>query len=893
MALAIAAPVTAQDYEDEIIVTATKRATTLQETAVAVAVVPETVIEQAKISDIKDLQSVVPSLRVTQLQSSQNTNFLIRGFGNGANNAGIEPAVGVFIDGVYRSRAAAQIGDLPKLERVEVLKGPQSTLYGKNSSAGVISIVTAKPSYETTGYVEAGYGNYNAFNLKGYLSGGDDDGKYAFSLGGGMNMRDGYAKSANSLTPDLNDRDRWNIRAQALFTPSDNFEARLIYDISKIDEQCCLTGFLDAANGLTPDGTAFGGLSVIGAITTPTNLGGLGGNVNDPFAYVADFNGAFDNFVDDSGVSLHLDWGLGGVDVTSITSYRNNEGGYDTEVDYTNLPLADSVRLENDISTFTQELRFAGSFDQADWLVGGYYFNEDITSDTSLEYGAGMRAYADLLTGGALAGIEQILMPTTPYFAQGAGTAARFTQDDEAWSVFGQLDFDVTDRLTITVGGNYTDDKKDVSFAQTRNTDTFAQIDLDGAEGIQVLTVGGLADTFGQFSGSCLDANNMLFGALPFSPQNVGLILTTSPGCFVQPDPNQPPVAIPASDAYNGYLALVQAGAINLAGSPNNPLLGLASFQFLPPLTGFPNAFENGKSDDNKFTYTIRGAYEVSDNLNVYASYATGFKATSWNLSRDTRPTTAYATNGVPIAHPNEGLGTRFAGPEETSVIELGLKARFAKGALNLAVFDQSIEGFQSNLFQGTGFKLVNAGEQSARGVEWDATYNPIDALRLDFSGTYLDPKFDSFQNAPGPFGYEFDRTGDRPTGIHEWSMNFAATYNHDFGNGMEGYIRGSYLYESPVQIVPNYATVSQLTAQGFTIANTLNGLNNTERKVSTFDASAGISLDNGISLQVWGRNIFNDEYLMSAFPGVAQPGTFYGYPNPPRTYGAALRYDF
>ena len=94
-----------------------------------------------------DLQTAVPSLRVSQLQSSANTNFIIRGFGNGANNAGIEPSVGVFIDGVYRSRSAAQIGDLPNVERIEVLRGPQSTLFGKNASAGVISIVTQKPQY--------------------------------------------------------------------------------------------------------------------------------------------------------------------------------------------------------------------------------------------------------------------------------------------------------------------------------------------------------------------------------------------------------------------------------------------------------------------------------------------------------------------------------------------------------------------------------------------------------------------------------------------------------------------------------------------------------------------------------------------------------------------------
>ncbi|MEL6686657.1 MAG: TonB-dependent receptor plug domain-containing protein, partial [Pseudomonadota bacterium] len=143
----LATPAYAQ-IDDEVIVTATKRQTTLQDTPVAVTVTSADVIEKAQILDIKDLQTVVPTFRVSQLQNSANTTLTIRGFGNGGNNYGIEPAVGLFIDGVYRSRAAAQIGDLPALERVEILSGPQSTLFGKNASAGVVSIVTETPQFD-------------------------------------------------------------------------------------------------------------------------------------------------------------------------------------------------------------------------------------------------------------------------------------------------------------------------------------------------------------------------------------------------------------------------------------------------------------------------------------------------------------------------------------------------------------------------------------------------------------------------------------------------------------------------------------------------------------------------------------------------------------------------
>ena len=136
LSAAIATPASAQ--VEEIIVTATKREQTLQEIPIAVSVTTGETIEQATILDISDLQTVVPSLRVTQLQNAGATNFIIRGFGNGANNPGIEPSVGVFIDGVYRSRSGAQIGDLPRLNRSEVLRGPQSTLFGKRPKASAI-----------------------------------------------------------------------------------------------------------------------------------------------------------------------------------------------------------------------------------------------------------------------------------------------------------------------------------------------------------------------------------------------------------------------------------------------------------------------------------------------------------------------------------------------------------------------------------------------------------------------------------------------------------------------------------------------------------------------------------------------------------------------------------
>lgn len=149
-----------EEISNVIIVTASKREQTLQETPISVSVTSGDVLEQAQIRDVLDLQTVTPSLRVSQLQNSSSTTFIIRGFGNGDNNFGVEPSVGVFIDGVFRSRSAASLSDLNMVQRIEVLNGPQSTLFGKNASAGVISVVTKEPQYEFGGQIEASYGNY-------------------------------------------------------------------------------------------------------------------------------------------------------------------------------------------------------------------------------------------------------------------------------------------------------------------------------------------------------------------------------------------------------------------------------------------------------------------------------------------------------------------------------------------------------------------------------------------------------------------------------------------------------------------------------------------------------------------------------------------------------------
>ena len=309
---------------EEVVVMATKREQTLQEVSVAVSVVSADTIEKSQINDIIDLQTAVPSLRVTQLQSSGQTNFLIRGFGNGANNPGIEPSVGVFIDGVYRSRSASAIADLPNIERIEVLRGPQSTLFGKNASAGVINIVTAAPNMdEFGGSASVTFGNYNEIIAKADISGPLGD-RVAFSLSGNTNNRDGYFENLQTGNS-INERDRWGVRGQLLFDATDRLSFRLIGDYDEIDELCC--GVANLQNG--PAGVA---------------IALVGGQVvaNEPYAYenYLDFDPT--NKIENKGISLQADFEFdSGMEFTSITAWRDQSRVDDADVDFTSAKLVE------------------------------------------------------------------------------------------------------------------------------------------------------------------------------------------------------------------------------------------------------------------------------------------------------------------------------------------------------------------------------------------------------------------------------------------------------------------------------------------------------------------------------------------------------------------------
>ena len=784
---------------EEVIVTATKTERTLQEVPVAVSVVTSDTIEKANVMDIFDLKAVIPSLDTRQYQSTINATFFIRGFGNGSNNPGIEPSVAVFVDGVYRSKTQSQITDLPMVERIEVLRGPQSTLFGKNASAGVINIVTKKPSFEKSGMLSVGFGNNNSKVGKFYTTGPLTE-NMAYSLSANFNKRDGH--SSNPVTGyAVNDRDREGVRAELLYdAPESGLSVRVTADYDEYDEICC-------AVGSTSYGPANAIPALFGAAIIP----------NNPYTEKAffDFNPISDG--DNSGLSIYVEKNLGNLRFESITSHRESYNYEVQDIDFDSVDLVAPSPISKDLEAVTQEFRiFSEDNEKFNWLLGAYYYQEDMVFNESVYFGTLWRPYIDAFVPGALSGVAAAFgIPDSLLFGAGQGTTEVATQDNTTKSIFAQADIQISDKLNALIGASYIEDEKSVSYNQI-NTDVFSNLDFVGAGTLGLIAAG--------------------------IPPSQAAVLATDPAF--------------------------------------NPLLPLQALQFLPQFVNYPNSAQDGMTKDDNVDYTFKLSYALNDTTSIYGGVSTGFKASAWNISRNSLPdateTAALAAAGTPVG-PNTGLGRRYADPEESEVFELGAKILLPTGYLNIAVFDQKIEGFQSNTFIGTGFVLANAGSQSTEGFEFDLVVSPIESIDLAISGLFMDPIYDSFPNSSAG-----DLTGTMPSNISEDTISSTVTWNWS-SNNWDGYFRLSHLYSSEAKLLENPAWQSILEAAG-------NGI----KTQDTLNFSAGLEKEN-LSIMFWGKNINDDKYLISAFPAVADPtsSSFFGYPNAYRSYGLTINYMF
>jgi outer membrane receptor protein involved in Fe transport len=874
----------ATDQIEDIIVTAQGRSQILADVPLAISAVNAETLQNSGANDIRQLNQLAPSLLVSSTGNEANGSARLRGIGTVGDNPGLESSVAVFIDGVYRSRSGVGLNELGDIDRVEVLRGPQGTLFGRNASAGIISIYSKPPEFRFSGGGEVTYGNYEYWRASGNVNVPLSE-TFAARLDGVYVKRDGFYKDVTNGTK-INDRDRYFLRGQVMYQPSSDLSIRLIGDYTKRDEACCAAAYIDQTiapanrNLLTTQNPIIPVLIALGQpIAAYSNPYSRNLNITPGRIYGGK--------TQDWGLSGQVDYNFGAAKLTSITAYREyyNYQASDTDYSYVDIlyraPGPDAGRRA--FKTFSQELRLQGeAFDgKLDWLIGGYYANEDLEVRDNLKFGSqyGRFAACRILVSGALAGLASPSSAgclsaggraallganggagqfgaATPIFigafdrlnsvANVGETVSTYKQNSENYAVFTHNIFEITDGLKLTIGLRYTHETKK----------------LDA--------------TFGNNNSFC-----------PAQQAALTPFLT------------------------NAGLAALAGGLINLTcqGNSTSELNGVSI---------------NNKRSENELTGTGILSYKVTPDILAYASYSRGYKAGGFNLDRSALkgPIPSFASVGGAQAL----VGNLEFDSEINNAFEIGLKYSTSKFNLNIAAFRQAFKNFQLNTFNGSVFLVQNVNscktdlagtdrDTSAttgacssddvragvisQGVELEASMVPIRDFRVSAGLTYSDTHYRN--NLIGnDRGAPLDPAlrllpGDNLSNAPEIVVTSSVAWTPKIGSsGL------SALFYVDGRLTGDYNTGSDLFPQkeqdGYGVMNARIGLRGADERWA---------------IEFWAQNLTNTKYTQVAFsspfqadgpgpagvfPAASYPGAtqiFSAFLAEPRTYGVTLRGKF
>lgn len=861
LSLGLTAPfVCAQEIEEEvetmrletITVKAQKRKQNLQEVPIAVTAISGKQMAESVLQDMFDVTASVPALSAFQTQNATNSSFSIRGIGTGSQNFGLESSVGLYVDGVYRSRQNSMINNLVDVEAVEVLRGPQGTLFGKNTPSGAVLVRTVAPSHRgANNFVEATIGNYGLVNYSAAASISAIDNILAFRVTAFGSQRDGIVSEVNSGNDVLNDRDRWGVRLQALYTPNDDISVRIIADYSEINEICCAAPVqVSNMKAMGIDGK-FGSDSLLSQ--APFNATIF--DADDFFEHKVALSFLPESTMKDSGLSAEISWDLDNqYTLVSISAFRNFDALDNIDTDFTD---ADLFGTQNDSrqSSFSQELRLDYSGEKVNAILGAYYFDQNLDLDYSLYTSEQFNQY--FLSGfsqGAfdplLAGIDAVSAATGGLIAPSAAPAPAFTafdhraeQKHESYAIFGQVDYRLSEKLTLTAGLRYTDESKDLSTVFSEN----------------------------------------LPGNAPFPTffSSVG-------------DPANPSSIVPGTLLYGaGVAGSVLAGiadnTIDIASSG-----GQAALQALVPFQtlgwGFKplGAITSDRSDiidtlsDDQITGTLKLSYQPDRDTLLYASYGTGYKSGGTNTDRIT-----------------EGFDPIFAA-ETSQALEVGIKKDFPEHdfRINAAAHSTTVDDFQANTFAGTGFNLQNAGDYKTSGLEIELTWLPTDTVEVNFVYARVNAEYDNFEKgncwiantwhtgigdpgqesldpaAPNPY---CNRSGGRPGGEPEDYAMIKLKKDFTISEDVSSYLVAEFSYIS--DIVLDGSNDPLAVQDAYSLLNL--------RFFMNFDKY-------DMDLIFWGRNVLDEEYIKHInFNTPLQEGKLNAYVPDPATFGITLKKRF
>ena len=771
------AATTVKDRIDTVVVTARRRDEDLQIVPAAISVVGGDLLDKSYTVNTQGLSQLVPSLYYNSA-NPRNTAYTIRGLGSNtlsisAANDGIEPGVGFYVDQVYHGRPATAAFDFTDIEQVEVLRGPQGTLFGKNTAAGAINITSRAPTFKPEVNAEASVGDYGYMQAKASLSGPLFGDLIAGRLSAVLTQRDGVIQNVRT-GQDLNTLNNYAVRGQLLIVPSDDLKIRLTADMSDLDSDCCTQVYLRVGQSLRSAARQFPAL----AANLPASLGGPYAPPSiDVYDRLSDIDSSLHIDTQEGGVSAIVEYDLEFAGLTSVTAWRYWDWDVSNDRDFTGIPIQTTQRIPSRQDQYSQELRLASQGEGSlQYVAGVYFFSQKIAGRPTSIYGPAAAYW--LLNPANFSGTT---IPTNPANGQtlldGYGQAGNSVFKMKSYAVFGEVNYEVIDRLTATLGLRYTFEDKEGSYATT------------------------------------------VFGGLPTTP-----------------------------------------------GTPlNNAKLSI----FRPQSY---TAADDGGSLSGRFNV----AYEFSDNLMAYASYARGYKSGGLNMS------------GLPLdATNNPALTTAVIDDETNTTYEVGLKSTLVDGraTLNLAAFQTTVEDFQANIVSSLETAAIrsypsNVPEVRVRGVEADANLLLFDGFSARLGIAYADGANTDYPNGPCPLEAQTAATvacnlaGVPLSGLSKWSGTLGFDYELPMGDGA---IR----LHSDTSVRSGYnsdASGSRYTEiEGYSVTN----------------ASVGYRWDTGLEVSVFVRNLLDEDYITALTIQTGNSGLILGQPSDPRLMGVTVRAAF
>jgi iron complex outermembrane recepter protein len=429
---------------EEIVVTAQKRSQSLQDVPMSVSAVSEQTMKNAGIQTVADVQRLVPALNIISSSSPANSSISIRGAGTSTSDPTLEPSVGMFVDGVFMPRSIFGLSDLVDVDRVEVLLGPQGTLYGKNTNSGVISVHTkgAPGAFEMN--VETTIGEDNLEEVK-FAVGGVITDEVGYRFAASSRRRDGLLEDDVTGDPDYNQLDKQAYRGQLFWDPTDELSVRAIAYYSLADANSA-----ESESSLNTSSAYYTYLQGLG-LPASTSV--------DPEDRKVSLSEPAGGRVEVQGASVQVDYSFNDLTLTSITAYQEWEQSdvvYDS--DLTSIDIGNySERMDE--QSISQELRLTSPGGETiDWVAGFFYFKSDVhrgsKDDVSSMFSVGLPG---IPSAPALAGVAANLLEAGDY------STFENKYKSESFALFGQATWNITDATTVTAGLRYGQEEKDFS----------------------------------------------------------------------------------------------------------------------------------------------------------------------------------------------------------------------------------------------------------------------------------------------------------------------------------------------------------------------------------------------------------------------------------------------